>query len=379
MCAVYAVLTLQVQNGIIFLGDATMRLKNANLFGVLCDIEMEGGIFTKVGAIPGNGLDLQGKMVLPGLIDVHTHGCLGKDTMDADFYKMSDFLAKNGTTCYLPTTMTMPYDAISRVLLKNTDVPGAQIAGFHLEGPYISETYKGAQNAAYIAMPDIEAFRILNQKNNVKMITVAPELPGCMEFIRQAECVVSLGHTAADYDTCIDAILAGASCVTHACNAMPPLHHRAPSLMGAAVKKQIYIQVISDGLHLHGAMVYTLYRLFGPDKMILISDSMHATGYADGTYDFGGQPIVVKDGVARTQDGKLAGSTSTLWRCVKLSAAFGIPFADAVAMATRTPAALLGLNKGRIAVGLDADLIVIDSQMQVEMTVIAGEIYKGRE
>lgn len=346
--------------------------KNAN--GGKFDIVTEDGRITFVGKVAENGIDLHGDTVYPGLIDIHSHGSIGFDTMDGHHLpEMSRFLAKNGVTAWLPTTMTMDADSIAAV----TNAPlqnlpdAAQVLGFHMEGPYISKQYKGAQNADYVQMPDSESF---GRFENVKMVTIAPELAGSMAFIERCDAVVSLGHTACDYDTAIRAIEAGANCLTHTCNAMPPLLHRNPGPIGAAAEKGIYAQVICDGLHLHKSMVLALYRLFGPERMILISDSMRATGMPDGTYDLGGQEMTVENGVARTADGALAGSTSTLLDCVKTAISFGIPADTAFAMASGTPATLLGLNKGKIAPGFDADFITVNEQYDVTRTVIAGRM-----
>lgn len=350
-----------------------MILKNLNLNGVLSDITVENGKITAIApasdATEGHSYD--GMTVIPGLVDIHTHGCAGYDTMDAHFEEISDYLAQNGTTSFLPTTMTMDYESIRRVTVASRDVSGAQILGFHMEGPYIAEKYKGAQNGKFIKAPDLEEFRSLP---DMKMVTIAPELEHSMEFIKECGAVVSLGHTAADYDTCIQAIDAGAQCLTHTFNAMPGIHHRNPGPIGAAVQKNIHVQAITDGLHLHPSVVLMLYKMFGPERMVIISDSMRATGLCDGVYEFGGQPIEVKNSVARTMDGAIAGSTSTLFTCMKRAVEFGVPFADAVTMATRTPADLIGAtNKGRIEVGADADLLILDEAMNLAHVMIGGQ------
>ena len=349
-----------------------MTLRNLTINGVASDVIITDGKIDRI--VPhtsGEGEDFGGAVAIPGLVDIHTHGCDGHDTMDGQFAEMCMFLAKNGTTSWCPTTMTMDIDSIRSAMSADTDLPGAQILGFHMEGPYISPKFKGAQNEKFIKAPDIDEFNTLP---NVKMVTLAPELEGSMDFIRKCESVVSLGHTAADYDTVIEAIDAGAQCLTHTFNAMPPIHHRNPGPIGAAIEKRIFVQAITDGLHLHKAIVLALYKLFGPDRMVIISDSMRATGLCDGEYEFGGQPIQVVDGVARTMDGAIAGSTSTLWQCVKKAVEFGIPFDDAVYMATEVPASLIGCrSKGRLAAGCDADMLILDENNEISRVIIGGE------
>jgi N-acetylglucosamine-6-phosphate deacetylase len=264
---------------------------------------------------------------------------------------------------------------IEKTMNSKTDCKGAQILGFHMEGPYINVKYKGAQNEKFIKAPDFEEFKKLP---NVKMVTIAPEVEGSMEFIKQAKdlCVVSLGHTDTTYDIAMEAIKNGANCLTHSFNAMPPLHHRNPGLLGAGMETGIYAQIICDGLHIHKAVILAMYKIFGTDRLVLISDSMRATGMSDGEYEFGGQPIEVKNGVARTMEGAIAGSTTNLWACVNKAVEFGIPFEDAVKMATETPATMIGVNKGQLKEGFDADFVVLNDDRTINGTYIAGNLYQ---
>lgn len=355
----------------------TVVLQQANIGNERKTIVIENGKIADITdkEVP-DGINLNGKRVIPGLIDIHTHGRMGMDTMDADFEPLCRQYAACGTTAFLPTTMTMGTDDLLRVTQAKTDFDGAQILGFHFEGPYISEKYKGAQNEAYIQTPSVEAFSAFS---NVRMVTVAPELEGSEEFIRAVSkhgTVVSLGHTACDYETALCAMDCGANCLTHTYNAMPPLHHRNPGPIGAAVERGIYAQVIGDGLHVQPPVLLATYRMFGADRMVLISDSICPAGLPDGEYASGGLPVMLKDGVARLPDGTIAGSCATLWDCVKTTAAAGIPFEDALRMATRTPAELLGVPKGRIAVGYDADLLVLSEEGEIETVIIGGRIFR---
>ncbi len=346
--------------------------KNALLNGKITDLVIENGKFTYIGKTELDGTDLGGEKVLPGLIDIHTHGCGGSDTMDlGKLGEMARFHAEHGVTSWLPTTMTASFESLKEISETDiSDIEGAEILGFHFEGPYIAEKYKGAQNPEFIQPPSLEEYR---QFKNVKMITIAPELEGSMDFIKNCDCIVALGHTEADYDTTIEAIEAGANCLTHTFNAMPPLHHRFPGVVGAAVQKHIYAQVICDGLHIHPAVVNILYKLFGADRMVIISDSIRATGLSDGEYDLGGLNVTVRGIEARLADGTVAGSVTPLFEGVKKAISFGIPEEDAVRMASETPAVLLGVKKGKIAEGYDADFIVVDKEFNLLRTVIAGK------
>lgn len=338
------------------------------------DIEVQNGKITAVGQLEGEGLDLKGCKVYPGLIDIHTHGCIGYDTMDGTHLEeMSEYIAGHGVTAWLPTTMTMNMDKIRNVTaIKQLPQKGAAVLGFHMEGPYISPKHKGAQNEKYIKTPDLEEFNTLE---NIKMVTIAPEIEGSMEFIKGCSEVVSIGHTDADYECADKAMGLGAKCLTHTFNAMPPIHHRNPGPIGAAIDNNIYVQVICDGLHIHKSVIKLLYRTFGSGRMVLISDSMRATGLEDGEYEFGGQTITVKNSVARTQDGAIAGSTSTLLDCVKKAIEFGIPEEEAFKMASQTPAELMGFkSKGRLEPGFDADFAVYDDNYNVKLCVVNGEI-----
>ena len=348
--------------------------KNVSFNNEIIDVVIENGKFSYIGKTEEDGVDLKGLKILPGLIDIHSHGCGGYDTMDGEIEKMSPIYADCGTTSWLPTTMTADFDSLMNITDKEfSKMTGANMLGFHFEGPYISEKYKGAQNPEFISKPSYEEF---SRFKNVKMVTVAPETEGGIEFIKNCECIVSIGHTDADYDKTIEAIESGANCLTHTFNAMPPIHHREPGVIGAAAEKNIYAQVICDGIHIHKGAINILYKLFGADRMILISDSMRATGFPDGEYDLGGLNVFVRGKEARLGDGTLAGSVSTLLDCVKCAIGFGIPEEDAVKMATETPAKLLGINKGKIEVGYDADFITVDNDFELKNVIISGDMYK---
>ena len=351
-----------------------MIISNALINGEIQNIVIENGKIKELTDKPLKAdINASGKTVIPGLIDVHTHGCIGLDTMDADFEEMCVYHAKNGTTSWLPTAMTMDFESLKRVDNAKTDFKGANILGFHYEGPYISKKYKGAQNEAYIKNPDINEFR---QLKNAKMVTVAPELKGSVEFIKEIskDCIVSIGHTECDYETAIKAIENGALSLTHTYNAMPPLNHRNAGPIGAGFEKQIYAQLICDGFHISKPVILATYKMFGADRITLISDSIRPAGMPDGEYESGGLKVFVNNRTIRLGDGTIAGSYATLWDCVKKAVEFGIPFPDAVKMASETPAKLLGVKKGKIAPDYDADLLIIDDQLNIKTVIINGEI-----
>lgn len=352
----------------------TMIFKNVKLGGVITDVEAENGKITHIGKKDGEGIDLLGAKIYPGLIDIHAHGCIGFDTMDEEdrLTEMSEHLLRQGTTAWYPTTMTMSKEDIARAVDRKTEGRrGAEILGFHMEGPHINPLFRGAMNDKYITRPDLS---IPKEHPSIKMVTIAPELPGSREYIENCPAIVSVGHTDADYDTAMGAFRTGAKCLTHAFNAMNGIHHRAPGPLVAALDSEgVFVQLIADGIHIHPGVLRTYIRAIGTDRVVLISDSMRATGLSDGDYVFGGRRVTVRDGKALTDDGKLAGSTATLFECVKNIISFGFGEADAVKMASENPARLMGLNKGKIEVGYDADFIFTDESFNLIGVAKYGE------
>lgn len=354
----------------------TTVIKNARLEGGISDILIENGKFLAVeqGLYADNVIDAYGKAVIPGLVDTHIHGFGGYDVSDGRLCDISLSLAKVGTTCWLPTTMTDCIENLVAITNQKLPTEGAEIAGFHLEGPYISPKRKGAQNEAYIKAPDISEYK---QLKNVIKITVAPEIYGMCDFISKVDCQVSIGHTDCSYEEAIAAIEAGANCLTHTFNAMPPLLHRAPGPIGAAVLRGIYAEVICDGRHVSEAAFLSLYKMFGPERLMLVSDTIRPAGLPNGKYVSGGLTVFMKDGALTLEDGILAGGSQPLLQCVKKAVEFGVPFYDAVKMATETPAKSLGLNKGQIRQGFDADLIILNDDFSVDKVIIAGKEIKA--
>lgn len=348
-------------------------IKNVRHGGELTDITVRDGKIAEIGRTEKGGVDFGGARIFPGLIDIHSHGCIGLDSSEGGIPEMADWELAHGITTWYPTTMTVGEEDIIRAT--HTDIGlghGANIPGFHLEGPFINVALKGAQNEKYVIPPTME---LISKCKNVKIVTVAPEVEGAIDFISECPAVVAIGHTTCDYETAMAAFAAGARSLTHTFNCMPGIHHRNPGPICAGADSGAYAQLITDGVHIHPSVVRMLYKLYGADHITIISDSMQATGVGDGDYVFGGLDVVVKDGAARLKDsGNLAGSTTCLFDCVRQAIKMGIPTEDAVKMASTTPATLMGLNKGRIEVGYDADFIIVDDDFNLIKAIARGEI-----
>lgn len=350
--------------------------KNARVNGKLVDLEVVDGRFGRIEPSDADGIDLGGRDVFAGLIDIHCHGAMGYDAFDPNrehIEAISIYFAKNGITTWYPTTGGSKDVICSMLKMPLDGLRGANMPGYHLEGPYLSPRSLGACDPDSIKLPELSDFE---EYESAKLITVAPELDGAIDYIRQTKMRVAIGHTTASYDQAVAAIKAGALCLTHTFNAMSPLHHREPGVIGAAIDENVYAQVICDGVHLHRSVVTALYRIFGRERMILISDAVSGTGLPNGEYlKQGKHKRFICDGVIRNENGNLAGSASNLYMDVKKAIEFGIPREDAFYMASATPAAYMGLNKGKIASGYDADFLVVDDKNNLCMTVIGGTVF----
>lgn len=323
-------------------------------------------------------IDAQGLYVLPGLVDVHIHGAVGQDFCGGSpqgLGRIAFYLKAHGITSFCPTSMTLPMEDLKEIFQSLHGAPQgreyARILGIHMEGPFIAPEKKGAQKAAHIRRPDISMFRELNEAcgGRIRLVTIAPEQPGSMEFIRALHqtTAISLGHSPAGYEDARAAFDAGACHATHLFNAMAPLHHRDPGIIGAAADSpHVMAEIICDGIHVHPAVVRMAFALFGPDRMILISDAMRATGMEDGTYELGGQEVHKKGSRATLFDGTLAGSVTNLFDCMKNAVAFGIPLEAAVLAASSNPARSIGSRDvGQIVPGAEADLLLVDSNLEL--------------
>jgi len=330
-------------------------------------------------------IDAQGGYLTPGMIDTHIHGGGGFDTMDASpeaLAKISEVLASHGITSFLPTTMTMAKNEIHSALenireAKKNGLAGAQVLGTHVEGPFISPDYIGAQNSENLIKPDLELLR--DYYDIVEIVTMAPEIDGALELIKELKknnITASAGHSAATYEEFKLVYKAGMNHFTHLYNAMTGLHHRKPGLVGAALDSDSTVELIVDLIHHHQAVDRFTIQAKGVDKVILVSDGMEATGLEAGEYELGGQKVIVKDGAARLESGVLAGSVLTLDQAVRnLLEVTELSLADIFKMVTLNPARKLNLDHklGKIKPGYQADLVLFDQNFKVQKTFIKGK------
>lgn len=336
-------------------------------------------------------VDASGRWVAPGYVDIHIHGAMGADFMDATLevvQKVSRFISQCGVTSYLPTTWSASSELIMAAIQNVADAPqpkdGARHLGVHIEGPYLNLDHRGAQLPEVIRMPDVNEYRAWFKTGVVKLITIAPENEGTAEMIKEGKQIgieFSIGHSGADYEKVIWAADRGARQATHIFNGMVGLHHREPGTVGGVLADdRIYAQLICDGVHVHPAVVKTLVRAKGTSSVILITDAIRGAGLDDGVYEYDGQQkIIVKDGVARTPQGGLSGSTLTMDKAVRNTMNFtGLPFHEVLPMATSVPAAAMGWKgkKGTLEPGADADVILLDAGFNVAKTMVAGRFVK---
>jgi len=330
-------------------------------------------------------IDAAGKYVSAGFINLHIHGCRGFDTMDDTpeaLDTIREGMAQSGVTAFLPTTMTYDFPTIYRsfdqIRAAMGKKMGAQILGCHVEGPFISEVYKGAQSSKYIIAPDFSYLE--PYKDIIKIVTIAPEKLVGDRFINECKknhIVVSMGHSSATYEEAMAAIAAGVGQVTHLFNGLQPLHHRRPSVVGAALDTAVTCEIIADNVHVHPAMQRLVYKIKGKEQLILITDSMRACMLPDGESELGGQVVIVKGQIARLRDGTIAGSVLTMNEAIRrFWINTGVPLQDVIRLVTINPAKELLVydNMGSIAVGKEANLTIFDDNIFISQTIVEGSV-----
>lgn len=324
--------------------------------------------------------------IIPGLIDLHFHGCMGYDACDGTLdalRSIRSYQLQHGITSFTPATMTLPEETLHEIVTTIADFykeePKAALQGIYLEGPFLSPSKKGAQNSSFLDTPDIAMFERLqvSANNLIKTVAIAPELPGAIECIRtlHSQVTCTIAHTACDYTTAMEAFAQGARQVTHLYNAMLPLHHREPGVIGAAFDaKESMVELICDGHHIHPAIVRATFQLFGEDRVLLVSDCMSATGMPDGSYELGGQEVSVQDSIATLHDGTLAGSTTNLLECMRRAIHMGISPSSAIKAATINPAKALGIASafGSISKNKIANLLILNSDFTLRDVFFYG-------
>ena len=380
-----------------------LLLKNAKI--VLKDRVIEGDILTADGIIRDiinkkspvkaetleveNSIDLDGKYVVPGFIDVHIHGSNGADAMDGTVEALktiSSYIATKGTTKFLATTLTSSKEELINVLkiaadLQNKEIDGATIFGVHMEGPYFDIEYKGAQNEKYMKpATEKEIKDYLDVKPGlVKMMSLSPHTEQSIEtvkFLKENGVIVSVGHSAAKFNDVMKAVDAGLSHSTHTFNGMRGINHREPGVAGAVlISDKINAEVIFDKIHIHPEIVRLMIKAKGTDKVVCITDAMAATGLPNGDYKLGELDVYVKDGEARLKSNdSLAGSVLTMDKAFKHVIELGYPIYEAVKLTSTNAAVEFGLNAGAIEVGKEADFTVLDDSYNVDMTIVNGNI-----
>ena len=372
-----------------YIVNGRLILKDRELSGFALGFEEKICDICPESAVPAGAetVDAKGGYVLPGLIDVHIHGYLGEDTSNADsdgIRKMAAGLVKNGVTAFLPTTMTVDkaridasFESVRTVMAESLGWNGSQVLGVHAEGPFINPKRKGAQDERAIIAPDAEW--IIKNADVVKYITLAPEMDPGFEAIRAmtaAGFAVSMGHTDADSATAAAAVAAGVRSTTHLFNAMSPLSHRSPGVVGAALTTGVYAELIADTFHVDKALFPLVAKAKG-DRLIIVTDCLPAGGLPLGTYTLGGQPFVATETVCRLPDGTIAGSIMPMNRGVKnLWDNTDLPLWHCVRCASLNPAEMLGIDgkKGSLEVGKDADVVIADGELAVKQVFIGGSL-----
>lgn len=370
-------------NGDLILKEGLYKNKAIIFDEKICDIVDEEQIYNRNDL---EKIDVKGKYISPGFIDIHIHGFDGCDTMDGNeeaIKTISKGITRNGVTAFLPTTMTMSLDKITKALdsvrsIKEKGAHGAEILGVNMEGPFINKKYKGAHDEQHIIPSDYEIIK--KYKDIISLITIAPEVEGALEFIKklksETNIIMSMGHSGASYEAAKEGITCGISHVTHLFNAMTGLHHRNPGVVGAALTHNVTCEIIADTIHIHPSLFSMLLNTKDLEQIVLITDCMSAGGKEDGEYDLGGQKVFVKNKQARLEDGTLAGSVLNLNDAVyNISKYTDFTLSRLITLITLNPAKILGIDKlkGTLEIGKDADITVFDNKMKIYMTIGKGK------
>ena len=373
-----------------------MIIKNAKIYTPRHTFE-EGDLFIRDGRIvpfaqPEEGeevVDAAGAYALPGLVDIHFHGAMGKDFCDGSeeaIQTLADFEASKGVLAICPATMTFSEEILNNVMdaaAAHKNGKGADLVGINMEGPFISPKKVGAQNPEYLHPADVGMFRRLQERSGglIKLVDVAPEEPGALDFIKECheEVRISIAHTCTSYDTALAAFDAGATHMTHLYNAMPGITHREPGPIIAALERGAEVELITDHVHIHPAMVRFTFNTFGDDHVILIADSMMACGLPDGQYSLGGQAVTVhgRRATLTEQEGTIAGSATCLFDCMKRAVQeMGVPLESAVRAATLNPARSIGVDAdyGSLEAGRWGNVVLVDDQLNIQTVVRHGQI-----
>ena len=373
-----------------------MFYKNARIFTAdnqfhMGAFEVKDGLFGEIlpESVPADAIDLNGATVIPGLVEVHSHGNSGADFSDGDYdglKAMAKFYAESGATSFAPASMTLPYDVLSKAfatakqLKKEAPAGHSRIMGIQMEGPYFSYKKRGAQNPDYLMEPDFEGFKKLYDECDglVRIVDIAPELPGAAEFVAKAKdlCTVSIAHTDCTYDDAKAAVDAGVTHLTHLYNAMPGIHHRNPGVIPAGVENpNVQAEIICDGFHIHPASVRLAFSMF-KNRMIIVSDSGRCAGQSEGyQFDLGGQMAEIRGGVAKlVGTDTIACSASNMWDCLSNAISWNVPEEEAVRAASLNPARALGADDkiGSIETGKYADFIITNADYSEKRVFIGG-------
>lgn len=352
-----------------------------------------GRIVPHAMAEPGEQvIDADGLYALPGLVDIHFHGAVGHDFCDADpegLQAIADFEASKGVLAICPATMTFSEEILNGIMdvaAAHKNERGADLVGINMEGPYISPKKVGAQNPKYVMAADAGMFHRLNERSGglIKLVDVAPEEPGNMDFIKECskEVCISIAHTCTDYDTAKAAFAAGANHMTHLYNAMPGINHRDPGPIIAALEDGAMVELITDGVHIHPAVVRFTFNTFGDDHVVLIADSMMACGLPDGAYSLGGQAVTVRGPRATLTEhpDTIAGSATCLYDCMRHAVLqMGVPLESAVRAASENPARCIGIEAdyGSLAEGRIGNVILADADLNIRTVIRHGEVLEG--